>query len=94
MSLPCKKEDCLCPHEDCEYGWKTVEFDEVTERRTRDGQIITTTKRKEGAVPCPTCLPERAALFYKAQNSDELQRLLQKRSGNPKESNEPRTRIL
>lgn len=86
MSLPCPKSECFCDHVDCDNGWKIVEFEEVS----RNGE----TRKKDGAVPCPTCLPERAAIFYKAQNSQDLQSQLQKRSGTPKESNEPRTRIL
>lgn len=93
MTLPCPKPDCQCPHEDCDVGWITLEYEEVTERRSRDGEVVRTTQRKEGANPCPTCLPERAAIFYKAQSNQELQSLLQKRS-DKKESNEPRTRIL
>jgi len=86
MNLPCPKPDCLCDHIDCENGWEIVEYEEVS----RHGE----TRKKEGAVPCPVCLPERAAIFYKAQSSQDLQSQLQKRSGTPQGSNEPRTRIL
>lgn len=86
MIIPCRNEACLCEHNDCANGWKTVEFEEVL----RNGE----TRKKEGAVPCPICLPERAAIFYNAKSSQDLQKQLQKRSGTPKESNEQRTRIL
>jgi hypothetical protein len=86
MSLPCPKEACLCDHVDCDNGWKIVEYEVVS----RNGE----TSMKDGAVPCPVCLPERAAIFYKAQTSQDLQSQLQKRSGTPQGSNEPRTRIL
>lgn len=86
MSLPCAKESCFCDHLDCDIGWKIVEYEEVS----RNGE----TRKKEGAVPCPICLPDRAAIFYKAESRQDLQKQLQKRSGTPKESNEQRTRIL
>ncbi len=86
MSLPCPKESCICSHIDCDNGWKIVEFEEVS----RNGE----TRKKEGAVPCPICLPDRAAIFYKAESSHDLQKQLQKRSGTPQGSNEQRTRIL
>lgn len=84
--IPCPNQACLCSHIDCENGWKIVEYEEVS----RNGE----TRKKDGAVPCPICLPERAAIFYSAESSQDLQRKLQKRSGTPKESNEQRTRIL
>ena len=91
--LPCPRSACLCAHKDCDTGWILIEYEDVTESRSRTGEVTKTTQKREGAVPCPECLPDRAALFYKAQNKDQLNQLLQ-RSDKPKESNEPRTRVL
>ena len=94
MGIPCKKIDCRCSHNACDVGWVTVLFDEVRKKKEPSGEIVEEFYQKEGALPCPECLPGRSALFFKARNRDELQKLLQEGSNKPKESQEPRTRIL
>lgn len=94
MGFRCKRLGCMCSHIHCDVGWVTVEYEAVHKKRQPSGEIVEVKTLKEGARPCPECLPDRAALFFKAQNREELQELLQERSNKPKESNEPKTRIL
>lgn len=79
-SRHCYKTGCFCTHTDpCEYGWIHVEYYEDVIVR-KGGQTKVHSERREGVTPCPTCDPERAALFRTAKSSTELGELLRKRS--------------
>lgn len=76
----CYKTGCICTHtEPCEHGWIWVEYYEEIVVRINDTTKVKSEKR-EGVTPCPTCDPERAAIFRMAKNTTELGEKLRARS--------------
>lgn len=89
----CSKYPCPCDHQEpCDRGWIWVYWTTIDERMTQDGTIVKHTIEHDGVRHCPTCRPERAALFNKARSAEEYQALL-RGSGKP-QTDEPKTRIL
>lgn len=95
----CYKSGCICTHTaPCEHGWIWVEYyeDKITKYK---GQTKVTSEKFEGVVPCPTCDPERAAIFRTAKNRQDLFEKLRARSSHSKlkayeESESSKTRTL
>lgn len=76
----CYKTGCICTHTaPCEHGWIWVEYYEEKIVR-KNGSTIVKAEKYEGVTPCPTCDPERAAIFRTVKNSAELYEKLQARS--------------
>lgn len=62
---PCHRVGCPCTHQEpCDRGWINTESE----------------TNKVTTKPCPTCDPDRAALFRHARNRIELMELLRNRS--------------
>ena len=80
-SRHCKRTGCICTHtDDCEYGWIFGRQRDTQRVKQPDGTWIKVDKWYDCVVPCPTCDPEKAAIFRQARNSDELGEMLRARS--------------
>ena len=82
----CDRSYCICTHNDgCERGWIHVKHSDTRERVDRHGVVHKTEVWYDGVIPCPTCDPERAAIFAQAKSSKELGELLRNRSTNKRQ---------
>jgi hypothetical protein len=79
--MKCAKDFCICTHTaPCERGWISHEIEELKLVKLSKTEVRHDTLIREVVRPCPSCYPEKAELFRKARNREELGELLRAQS--------------